>query len=256
MKRTNAAIENQKPNAVRRTNPVVEMAMTEIKEVITEDGYASVADYKRLVEKYQLPDEILLPAMQHSGLGFVKTTAITDRPVEVIVDLRYMAAAMLLVYSNDTWALKHSVLRYLEALHTVGTWRAAFPVMHHKGLLEDIYGAYGHHFTDMEMADNADLSLDDAADIHRMAERNVHAITELAKSDAELTEVFHLCLRAMDIVNALNTQKQPQGYIVASIERRHFDNPKAYNHFWRLASDKILGPKRPVRKAAIAANKE
>ncbi|BAW19179.1 hypothetical protein [Ralstonia phage RP31] len=249
MKRTNTSIENQKPNEMRRTNPIIDQAMAEIKEVIAEDGYASVADYQRLVEKFKLPDEILLPAMQHSGLGFVKTSAIINHPtMEVIVDLRYIAAAMMLVYSDDEWALSHSVLRYLEALHTAGSWRAAFPVMYHKGLLEDIYATYGHHFTDMEMADNAKLAVDDTVEVHAMAERHVHALNELAKSDAELTEVFHLCLRVMDIVNTTKLGKLNHSL---SIFHRRFENVKAYKHFWRLAVNKILTPERPGRVLAI-----
>lgn len=254
MKRTNVAIENQKPHAARRTNPIVEQAVLEIKEMLEEDGYATAGDYLLLVNKYQLPDEILLPAFQQSGLGFVKTSAINGQlEQEVIVDLRVIAAAMLLVYSDDEFALKHSVLDYLKALHSVGTWYAAFPLAHHKGLLEDIYGTYGHHFSDMRMADAAELALNNEAKINRMAERHVHAITELTKSDAELTEVYHLCLRTMDIVNNATDGVRTNKY--DGIQHRKFENVKAYNHFWRLAVNKILSP-RPRRLENIQKAKE
>lgn len=256
MKRTNAEIEGIKPYGVRRTNPIVEQAMTEIKQVITEDGCATISDYKALVERYKLPDEILLPAMQHSGLGFVRTKNVPNHPeTEVIVDLRVMAAAMLLIYAEDGWAADRSVFDYLAVLHTCGPWRAAFPLAMNQNLLRDIYSTYGHHFSDMEMADNsvADIAPQHDELIAAAAERSVHAITELTKSDDELTEVFHLALKVFSVLNNWNPE-HPYAWHHSIVHRR-FKDVKAYEHFWRLAIDKILVPHRKARVEAIARAK-
>lgn len=248
---------------IRRVNPIVEQAVNEIKAIIDENGYANQGDYIALLAQYRLTDEILLPAMQQMGLGFVKTGAIRGFvPQEMIVDLRYVAAAMLLVYSDDSFALKHSVLEYLKTLFGMGTWRTAFPTIHHTGLLDDVYAAYGHHFSDMAMADNAVLVEDENA-VNKMALRHVNAMTELAKSDAELTAVYHL---ALDTFRALNdpdfvagTGRDRVRYAGSWNAPQHLnkaDESQAYNYFWRLALNKILVKDRPQRLANIERAKE
>lgn len=234
---------------MNRTNPAIDLAVEEIKKITTEDGWASVSDYIKVKETHKLSNEILMTALQEAGFGFVSTKSVTnnEKVIDVIVDLRIMAAAMLLVYSDDEWTLHHSVLRYLNALHTVGSWRAAFPVAHHSGLLDDVYGTYGYYFTDMAMADAAVLAVDDAPDIYRMAERHVHAISELSKSDKELTEVFHLCVRVFNVLNNAPDDKPIPQLLQSDIYHRSFENGKAYEHFWRIAVNKVLVSNRHKR---------
>jgi hypothetical protein len=120
--------------------------------------------------------------------------------------------------------------------------------MLHKGLLKDIYSTYGHHFSDTDMADAADLSQENQQVIYAMAQRHVHAITELAKSENELTEVYHL---------ALDTMKTLADPSSSGIQyRQHLKNCKAYRHFWRIAINKILVKDRPRRIANIKAFKD
>lgn len=254
---TNAAIAAFQSNASRRTNPIIEQLVQEIGEIVTENGYADGSDYELVIKKYKIADEIVLPALEQNGFGFVRTKSIQYHPeIEVIVDLKMMAAAMLLIYSDDTYALQNPVLKFLEAVHTAGTWRAAFPLSYHKGLLEDVYTAYGHNFTDQVMAEAAIIDPAKADEQEQLAQkqalRHVHALVELAKRPKELLAVFGLSISTFDALNAAAFRSAPG---TEDIYHRHMENPGAYEHFFRLSVNKILTPHRHVRNNLIVENR-
>lgn len=237
---------------IKRTNPIVEQALGEIMAIIKEDGFADATEFMTVAHKYQMSENILIPGLQQKGVTFVRTEPYATQPVqEVLVDLRYIAAAMLLVYSDNEFALNNSVLDYLRACHTVATWPAAFPVAHHPHLLEDTYGMWGHLFTDMAMANTANIAQGRLTAINAMAERHSHALHELSKSDAELTEVFHLALQTFDLLNNQPVVK-PGKLELTQKSRLQLGSNCAYRHFWRVATTKVLSPYRAKRFANIA----
>lgn len=246
---------------ISRTNPIVEKALDEIKAIVKEDGFADVNEYRGIAEAYKLPDEILLPGLQQKGYGFVKSQVYATQPEqEVIVDLRYMAAMMLLIYSDDQFAFHNSVLDYLKASHTVATWKAAFPIAHSLRLLEDTYSQYGHHFTDMEMANAADLVHGSLNHINRMAERHMHALHELSTHELALTNVYHLALQTFRALNDPERKPGDNTSVVHRIVYQKREKPAphdavwghngGYPHFWRLAM-KILDVNRPERTTGL-----
>ncbi len=235
---------------VSRTNPIVEQAIDEIKKKLNEDGFVTVQEYLVIQGHYQLPDEILLPALQQGGMGFVMTETIKDLPrQEVIVDLRYMAAAMLLIYSDDTYGFQNSVLKCLQRIYELASWEAAAAMHFHKGLVEETYGQYGHHFSDGTMADLADLSAESEELIEKQAKRHLSALTNLAKSEAELTQVYHL---ALDTMRTMNDPRWTRGDLRLVWGRMHqFPKSEAYKHFWRTVANKIMVKNRPRYVANI-----
>lgn len=252
--RTNTNIEKSKLSN-RRTSPELGLAINEIKVTVKEDGFYSIREYLDLVEERKLSDELLLPALQEAGFGFVKTFAVNkETEQEVIVDLRYVAAAMLLIYADNNFAKNNSVFKYVRLLHAVSTWAAAFPMVALTGLLADIYGSYGHHFSISKMADVADLTNEDEKEIEKFAVRNSHPMHNLSQHDEELTQVFHLCLRTMDAVNNnvdvhANNEDYSPGAVCGYEVYRNMKNPKAYNHFKRAAVKILDKHRKDVRKA-------
>ena len=212
-------------------DPKVEAIVSEIKKIIADDGFATIPEYLELRDMYPVADEQLLPLLQEEGYGFVKTSAVNaELEQEVIVDLRYMAAAMLLIYSDPKFALSHSVLECLKTIYNYGSWEGAACVT--DTLLGDIYSVYGHHFSYMDMADNADLS-DETTRGHSepgsiqsghsgMIMRNLPALNELVKNEVELTAVFRLCFDTMYNVNSGQAGK---------LYRTFHGESKAYNYF-------------------------
>ena len=216
-------------------DPKVETAIGEIKVLVTGYGCVTIPDYMEVRDRNEVTDEQLLPLLQEAGYGFVKTAAMNaELEQEVIMDLRYMAAAMLLIYSDPKFALSHSVLECLKTFYNYGSWEGAICVT--DTLLADAYSAYGHHFSYMAMADNADLSEEsmrgyaEPGSIQHghsdMIARNLPALNELVKNEVELTAVFRLCF---DVMNNVNSGQAGKLY------RTFRDESKAYNYFWRMA---------------------
>ena len=216
-------------------DPEVETAIGEIKVLVTGYGCVTIPDYMEVRDRNEVTDEQLLPLLQEAGYGFVKTAAMNaELEQEVIMDLRYMAAAMLLIYSDPKFALSHSVLECLKTFYNYGSWEGAICVT--DTLLADAYSAYGHHFSYMAMADNADLSEEsmrgyaEPGSIQHghsgMIARNLPALNELVKNEVELTAVFRLCF---DVMNNVNSGQAGKLY------RTFRDESKAYNYFWRMA---------------------
>lgn len=219
-------------------SPETNAAIDGIKQGIAERGYVGVVEFKFLAEEQKLDEGELLLKLEEEGITFTKTSAIDSKlPTEVLVDMRYMAAAMMLIYSDRTFAKNHSVLKYLKMLFKISEWDAAFPLANVNPLLEDMYSDLGHNFTVMAVAEKADLSNEDESVIHKRAERYKHPMRELVKSDAELTAVYQLALRVMHIVNGriINGRPGQRG----DLTHRTFNEPKAYNVFWTTAQ-KIL----------------
>lgn len=212
-----------------RTDPAYDAAFNDIKKTVREDGFCSIKEYLNFVNKHNACDEVLIPALQNAGYGFIKTNSLPDAPEqEVIVDLRYMAAAMLLIYSDNQFAMFNSVLKCLKVMHLIGGWDAAWPITQLGGLLSETYSTYGHNFTDMLLANNADLSKEDEKAIKLFALRQKSAMVELAKNETELTAVFRLCMVVMTIVNG--DQRD------AKLYRTHDQKAQdAYNYFWKAA---------------------
>lgn len=217
------------------TDPKIEVAIDEIKVLVTGYGCVTIPDYMEVRDRNEVTDEQLLPLLQEAGYGFVKTTAVNSGlEQEVIVDLRYMAAAMLLIYSDPKFALSHSVLECIKTFYNYGSWGGAPCVSN--TLLEDTYSAYGHHFSYMAIADNADLSDEVQREQARagstqmghseMIARNLPALNELIKNEVELTAVFRLCFDTMYNVNSGQAGK---------LYRTFHGESKAYNYFWRMA---------------------
>lgn len=222
-----------KPIAV--LDPKIEEALHELKDVVTVQGCVVIPEYLEIRDRHELTDEELLPLLQESGYGFVKTASVNaELEQEVIVDLRYMAAAMLLIYSDPKFALSHSVLECIKTFYNYGSWSGAVCVT--DVLLEDTYSTYGHHFSYMAMADAADLSDEahkgygDPESITRghseMVARNLPALNELIKDEEEFTAVFRLCLDVMTNVNSGQAGK---------MYRTYRGEGKAYSYFWRMA---------------------
>ena len=216
-------------------DPKVETAIGEIKVLVTGYGCVTIPDYMEVRDRNEVTDEQLLPLLQEAGYGFVKTAAMNaELEQEVIMDLRYMAAAMLLIYSDPKFALSHSVLECLKTFYNYGSWEGAICVT--DTLLADAYSAYGHHFSYMAMADNADLSEEsmrgyaEPGSIQHghsgMIARNLPALNELVKNEVELTAVFRLCF---DVMNNVNSGQAGKLYRTFRAES------KAYNYFWRMA---------------------
>lgn len=243
-----------------RLNPVLIEAIDRVKKTIAEDGYFSIKEFIALVTETKLNDGWLLNELSNEGVVFIKTGAVSDETYqEVLVDIRYMAAAMLLIYSDKDFALKHSVLKYLRTLFGIAEWKAAFPMMILPGLLQDMYEQYGHNFSDMALADNANLSGEDENVIIARAERYSHPMRELVKSDSELTIAFLLAQRTFQVANgrSQNGRKYERG----DVQYRRFDKPQAYNFFWK-AAQKILDRrlanqifKKSIHKALVGAKK-
>lgn len=218
------------------TDPKIEVAIDEIKVLVTGYGCVTIPDYMEVRDRNEVTDEQLLPLLQEAGYGFVKTSAVNaGLEQEVIMDLRYMAAAMLLIYSDPKFALSHSVLECLKTFYNYGSWPGGVCV--YDELVADAYAAYGHHFSYMAMADAADLSDEahatyaDPDSHHRghsnIVARNIPALNELVKDEAELTAVFRLCVDVMHIVN--------NGLATGKMFRTYHGDSKAYNYFWRMA---------------------
>lgn len=216
-------------------DPKVEVTIDAIKQLVIAHGCVTIPEYLEMRIRNEVTDEQLLPLLQEAGYGFVKTSAVNaGLEQEVIMDLRYMAAAMLLIYSDPKFALSHSVLECLKTFYNYGSWEGAMCVT--DTLLADAYSAYGHHFSYMAMADNADLS-EEATRGHSepgsiqsghsgMFTRNLPALNELVKNEVELTAVFRLCFDTMYNVNSGQAGK---------LYRTFHGESKAYNYFWRMA---------------------
>lgn len=214
--------------------PVVD----KIKQIIAQDGWFGIGEFKKLIEEYEFEPNSLLVRLQEEGIAFVNTSAASPNfTQEVLVDVRYMAAAMLLIYSDRNFAKKHSVLKYLEALYSTSDWEGAFATLKCNPLLSEMYADMGHNFTVMAIAENADLSNQDETYIIERARRNANPMRELVKSDAELTAVFQLALRTMDVVNGIKINGRPGER--SDVPFRRFDKPRAYNMFW-TAAQKVL----------------
>ena len=235
-------------------DPKIEAFMTDFKEIVIVDGCMTIPEYLELRDRHEMTDEQLLPLLQEAGYGFVKTAAVNaELEQQVIVDLRYMAAAMLLIYSDPKFALTHSVLECIKTFYNYGSWGGAPCVSN--TLLEDTYSAYGHHFSYMAMADNADLSDEVQREQARagspqmghseMIARNLPALNELIKNEVELTAVFRLCFDTMYNVNSGQAGK---------LYRTFHGESKAYNYFWRMAC-KLRDNARGKLKQKQAAHK-
>jgi hypothetical protein len=211
-------------------------AMEVMKQTIDEQGFFDIPSYLCWRDKHCLTDEQVLPYLLETGYGFVKTSVVNaDVPQQVIVDLRYIAAAMLLIYSDTKFALRHSVLECVKTIYHRGNWSGAVGMS--DILISDIYSTYGHHFTDMVIADAADLSEEaykaysNPVTMHAghaaIVARNLPALNTLTQSEEELTAVFRLCVDVMHIVNISNT--------AGKMCRTYRDDGKAYDYFWRMA---------------------
>lgn len=222
-----------------RTKPAYKEAFAELKKLIHDDGFCSGIEFKECATKHQISEDLLLQIMRQEGYGFVKSDSVSEMTtLEVLVDLRFLAAAMLLIYSDHEFASSNSVLKCAKIMHLVSTSEAAFPITCLGGLLSEIYTSYGHHFSFMAVAEKADLSTEDESKIIAFAERHKSAMDELAKHDTELTAVFHLCLAVMHLVN--------NGKADEKLLRTFHDEASAYNHFWKAACkvrDTALGDK-------------
>lgn len=221
-----------------RINPAIHQAIDEVKKVIAEDGFYGVPEFKDLAAKYQFTEETLLGAMFEEGIWPVKTAAVNNElPQEVLIDIRLMAAAMLLAYSDKSFGLRNSIYKYVELTFKISEWRGAFPVIALTGLLKDIYGIHGHNFTDQAIAEAADLSHENEQTILDRATRYSNPLRELVKSDVELTAVYQLAMRTMDVANGttINGMKADRSHV----QFRRFDKPIAYNTFW-TAAQKVI----------------
>lgn len=243
-----------------RINPVLAEAIDRVKKTIAEDGYFSIKEFIALVKETKLDDGWLLNELSNEGVVFIKTGAVSDETYqEVLVDIRYMAAAMLLIYSDKDFALKHSVLKYLRTLFGIAEWKAAFPLMILPGLLNDMYEQYGHNFSDMKLADNANLSNEDENVIIARAERYSHPMRELVKSDSELTAAFLLAQRTFQVANGI--MQNGRKFERSDVPRRGFDKPQGYEFFWKAAQkilDRCLANqifKKSIHKAMVGAKK-
>lgn len=227
---------------IKRTDPVLEEVVEEIKEIIKVEGFCTLQSYLACSQKYQVTDEVLLPVLQQAGLGFVKTSAVDpELPQEVIVDLRYISAAMLLIYSEQDYALHHSVLNCLTQFHDCGVQTSLFSINSLGNLLQEIYTAYGHHFSDMDMADRADFSSGKKDRTSAVIARHIHSLNELVRNDLELTAVYHLCIEVMFLVNNDQTH--------AKMRLGYKNMPKAFHHFWRMACKiRDRGTARSIRR--------
>jgi hypothetical protein len=219
-------------------NPAINDVIDSIKTTITEDGFYSVAEFKELVQTTGINAEELLMYLQHEGILYVKTIAANQElEQEVLIDIRPLAAAMLLAYSERGFALKNSVYKFVEKLYQLGNWEWAYTILYMQPLLKDMYEQYGHNFTVSEVAEAADLSNEDERLIGERAKRHISIMSELMKSDAELTAVYQLARRTIDIVNGhvINDHKASR----KDLQYRNFTKPVAYNRFWTLAQDII-----------------
>lgn len=219
---------------VSRTNPIIDVAIGEIKKSIADEGFMVVSEYLECRDSFSLTDEILLPELQRAGYGFVKTTAANpDLPQEVIVDLRFIAASMLVIYSDPKYALHQSVLKTVHLLHRVAGSNETVLVSALNPLIQDTYEAYGHHFSYMSMADAAVIEENQTEEEilipYSFADRHKPALSELLKNEEELTAVYHLCVNTMLLVNnGQSDVKLPRTY-------RNNQPAKAYEYFWKSA---------------------
>jgi hypothetical protein len=217
-----------------RLNPAIHQAIDEVKATITEDGFFGVPEFKEVAAKHQFSEETLLGALWEEGIWPVKTLAANkDLEQEVLVDMRFMAAVMLLAYSDKNFGLRHSVFKFVETIYKISEWRGAFPVIILHGLMKDMYGTHGHNFTDQSIAEEANLTHEDEKVILERARRHTQILRELVKSDAELTAVFQLAMRTMDVANA--TTINGHTATRADVQFRRFEKPLAYNAFWTAA---------------------
>lgn len=221
-----------------RINPAMHTAILEVKTVIAEDGFYSVSEFQNLAQKYKFTEETLLGALWEEGIWPVKTFAVNkEMEQEVLIDIRLMAAAMLMAYSDKSFGLRNSIYKFLELSFKISEWKGAFPVIVLTGLLKDIYSTHGHNFTDMAIAEAADLSHENEQTILDRATRISNPLRELVKSDTELTAVFQLALRTMDVANGTTINGQTANR--SHVQFRRFDKPLAYNVFWTSAQKVI-----------------
>lgn len=201
-----------------------------LKQLISEDGFVFTSDYVEWRDRYGFTDEVILPMLQDAGYGFINTAVVSPLPErEVIVDLRYMAAVMLLIYSYPEPELDHGVLECVKSFYRRGSWKGAGWI--DDKLIEDTYAAYSHHFTCAATVHIADLSekgcSDTSSRLHTdIVARNISALNELVKDDEELTAVFQLCVGVMYIVNTSQCGRMRSPYK---------GNGNAYSYFWRAA---------------------
>lgn len=213
-------------------------AINKVKATIAEDGFFSIPEFKELMEQYQFSDDGLLGALWEEGIWPVKTFAVNkELEQEVLVDIRFMAAAMLLAYSDKSFGLRNSIYKYVELIFKISEWRGAFPTIALTGLLKDIYSTHGHNFTDQSVAEVADLSHENEQTILDRATRFSNPLRELVKSDTEMTAVFQLAMRTMDVANGtiINGATANRSHV----QFRRFDKPLAYNVFWTSAQKVI-----------------
>lgn len=223
---------------IMSNTPEVNAVIDEIKQQIEEHGYFGATEYISLVGRNNINGPNFLLKLEEEGITFVKTSAVDSKvPAEVLIDMRHMAAAMLLIYSERFFANNHSVLKYLKMLFKISEWDAAFPLANLNPLLEDMYGDLGHNFSVMAVAENANLSNEDESIILNKAKRYANPMRELVKSDAELTAVYQLALRTMRVVNGATINNRPAQR--GDVLHRTFNQPKAYNTFW-TAAQKVL----------------
>lgn len=235
---------DSKEPVVSTLNESFQMALSEVRATIEKDGYCSIREFKDIAEQHKVKDSAVLDTLLELGYTFVKTENADQRiSQEVLVDLRYLAAAMLLIYSSDAYAKTNSVFEFVKGTYTYATWSAAFPMALRIPLLEDVYGAYGHHFTHMEIADNSVLvQPPDEELILKQVVRHSHALHELSKNDSELNAVFNLCVTTMRIVN--NNLHD----VHLSEIHRDFKGGIAYKHFWQLACKIVDKHRSKMRK--------
>jgi hypothetical protein len=226
------------PRKISRLDPELAATVNAIKTTIATEGYYGINEFKQMVQLTGYSPEGLLMYLEEEGITHVLTTAVNkDVTQEVLVDVRQMAAAMLLIYSDKSYAKNNSVFKYLKTLFGIGGWESAFELMLLDPLLHEMYEQHGHNFTYMKIAENANLFNEEDSAIVNRAERFVNPMRELVKSDAELTAVYHLAKRVMDVVNGVSinghygTRKD--------VQYRNFKDPVAYPKFW-VAAQTIL----------------
>lgn len=229
---------------IKRTDPNVADVVDSVTKTVSNFGYCTAEEFQYFIDENKIAAEPVLEVLRETGFAFLKTVVDDPQnPREIVVDLRPLAASMLLIYSDPQYALRHNVLRYVKLIYLNAAWNGGRETWGHHTLLDDMYSSFGHFFTNMKMAEVADLSEASEHVAVAQAKRHVHAINELVKDEEELTAVYLLTIH---LTSALNL-----GHTFDAVRHHRFSSThemKAYPRFWRVANNiinNLRGPEKP-----------
>lgn len=214
-----------------RLNPALTTIINRIKELLSQDGYVTVPEYKELLEAHPVDEQMLLTELLNDGIAYASALVGEGARAEVLVDIRLMAVAQLIAYADDKYAKSHLVLDFVKAVHSTVGKGAAYMLSLQPQLLADTYRQKGHRFTYEYVADRAIIENDGGKACHNLLARHLSALSALVKDDRMLTEVHEIARTTFQILNGhLN-------FDLSVFYKRGYNLPNSpHKHFYKMAT--------------------